>query len=329
MSGEAIENLWRVCRYADCCVFAMRFTGALHWQNTSVGLRLSYGYLLIAMGLAQSQTKTIAPAFEVASIKVCRTGLVPDARSGGGNSSPEALDINCQTVRGLIQMAYVAFATGTRVTPASTPIEGGPSWINSERYDVKAKAEGIQNQILMHGPMLQSLLEDRFKLKIHRETKDIPIYALTVAKGGPKLPVSKEAACNLYDIAATFPPPPPPENPCRNRGTMNQGILTIDAQANTLDDFAKFVLGVMDRPVVNKTGIKGRFDFYIAYTPDDTSSPMSSRAGTAGGGTGAALDLSGPSIFTALQEQLGLKLAPARRPGDLLVIDSVERPSEN
>jgi uncharacterized protein (TIGR03435 family) len=225
-------------------------------------------------------------------------------------------------------MAYVAFASGTRVTPASTAIEGGPTWINSERYDLKARAAGMENQVLMHGPMLQSLLEDRFKLKLHRETTDVPVYALTVAKGGPKLRAFKEGSCNPYDIAARFPPPPPPENPCRNRGTANQGILTIDAQANTLDDFAKFVLGFMDRPVINKTGIKGRFDFHLEYTPDDTSSPIS-RGTNSGGDPAAASDSSGPSIFTALQEQLGLKLAPAKGPGDILVIDSVERPSGN
>jgi uncharacterized protein (TIGR03435 family) len=223
----------------------------------------------------------------------------------------------------------MAFATGTRVTPALIPIEGGPSWINSERYDLKARAAAVEPQVLMHGPMLQSLLEDRFKLKIHRETKDIPIYALTVAKGGGKLRAFKEGSCNPYDITATFPPPPPPENPCRNRGTTNQGTLTIDAQANTLDDFARFVLGVMDRPVINKTGIKGRFDFHLEYKPDDASSPIE-RGGNSAGGPDAPSDASsGESIFTALQEQLGLKLVPTRGPGEILVIDSVERPTEN
>lgn len=100
---------------------------------------------------------------------------------------------------------------------------------------------------------------------------------------------------------------------------MNQAILAIDAQANTLDDFARFVLGVMDRPVVNRTGIEGRFDIHLEFAPDDNM-PM----------PGAAVpDPLAPSIFTALQEQLGLKLESAKGPREFLVIDSVQRPSDN
>ena len=107
-----------------------------------MGLKLVGGSLAIVTGFAQSQTKTATPTFEVASIKPCRTDLAPDARSGGGNSSPGTLDINCQTVRGLIQAAYVVFATGIRVTPVLTPIEGGPTWIDSERYDLIGEGRG-------------------------------------------------------------------------------------------------------------------------------------------------------------------------------------------
>jgi len=176
--------------------------------------------LAIAPGSAQPLVK---PEFDVASIKPCWADLPPDARSGG-NSSPELLAIDCQTVRSLIGTAYVAFATGVRVTPLKVPIEGGPAWIGSERYEIKARAEGVKNQAMMYGPLLQALLEDRFQLRIHRETREAPVYALIVLKKGAKLRPFKEESCNPYDITASFPPPPATENPCLTRGEMKDGV---------------------------------------------------------------------------------------------------------
>jgi hypothetical protein len=153
------------------------------------------------------------PKFEVASVKPCKADyLPPGGRSGGGsgNLSPGTLRIDCATVKSLINQAYVFFANG-HVNRPSVSVEGGPGWINSERYQVDAKAEGSQSQGMMHGPMLQALLEDRFKLKIHRETREAPAYALTVAKGGPKLHPFKEGSCvplDLDKILEQFPPPP-------------------------------------------------------------------------------------------------------------------------
>src|SRR5262249_47372554 len=121
----------------------------------------------------------------------------------------------CTTVFNLINGAYVLFADG-HVNPQSrVPIEGGPSWIHTSRYRIDAKADGAQSQGMMHGPMLQTLLEDRFKLKIHRETREVPAYALTVAKGGIKLNTFKEGSCIPLDlkIFEQFPPPPFPELP--------------------------------------------------------------------------------------------------------------------
>lgn len=269
---------------------------------------------------AASGTRAAA-RFDVASVKPCRDDLPFDTRTGGGITSPETPEIRCQTLKGLIQMAYVAFAGGVRVTPNRITIEGGPKWIDTERFDLQAKAVGVTSQTAMHGPMLQTLLEDRFQLKIRRETRQIPVYALTVAKGGPKLTRFKEGTCNPYDIAATFPPPPPPDNPCHNSGGMTNGVLVIDIPATTLDDFARFQLGVLDRPVVNKTGLAGLFNFHLEYTPDDSSS--ASRQGAQ-----ATANPPGPSIFSAVQK-LGLKLDAAKGPGEFLVIDSASKPSEN
>lgn len=252
------------------------------------------------------------PRFDVASVRLCSTGLPPNAKAGGGKASPEALDINCQTLKGLIQMAYVIFGDGHRVNRSPTPIAGGTGWMDSDRFDIRAKADGIENQILMHGPMLQALLEDRFRLKLHRETRLVPVYELRTAKGGPRLRRFREGSCAPYDILATFPPPPPPENPCRSFGAMKEGIVTIEAGA-TLDEFATAFLGSLDRPVINKTGLRGKFDIHLEYVPDEASPD----------------EVAGQTIFGALERQLGLKLSPAKGPGEILVIDSAEKPSAN
>lgn len=262
----------------------------------------------------------VVPRFEVASVKPCRTYIPPGGRTGG-IASPELLDIDCSTVRELIKEAYVTFGSGTRVTPLNTPIEGGPGWTDSERYEIKARAPGVTNQVILHGPMLQALLEDRFGLRIHRETREISVYALVVAKGGSKLHPFREGTCNAYDITASFPPPPPPDNPCRNRGTLRGGLIVLDIQGATLDEFATMYLRNVDRPVINRTGIKGRFDIHLEFAPDENMVPFP--------GDLPATESTGPSIFTALQEQLGLKVEPSKGPGEFLVIDGVERPSEN
>jgi uncharacterized protein (TIGR03435 family) len=272
--------------------------------------------------IATQSASKVKLGFEVASVKACKDDVPFDTRTGGAAiSSPETLDVACSTLQGLIQMAYVAFASGVRVTPDRVEISGGPKWINSDRYTIKAKAPGVKSQIMMHGPMLQALLEDRFRVKVHHETRDVPVYILNIARGGPKLQAFTPGTCNVYDPAADFPPPPPPDNPCHNQGGMNNGVLTLDIPATTLDEFARFALGVMDRPVINKTGITGRFNFHMEYAPDETSSsgPVSA--------TGAA-QVSGPSIFSAV-EQLGLKLSAGKGPGDHIVIDRAERPTEN
>ncbi len=256
------------------------------------------------------------------------------------------------TVKGLVQMAYVLFANGHVNPPwsGSVPVNGGPGWINSDRYEIDAKAEGPQSQGMMRGPMLQTLLEDRFKLKLHRETVEVPVYELTVAKGGIKMQELKEGSCTPADFAflTQFPPQPLPQLPkgqeycggvsadgsrwLGSSGTMDGPNLTVEVRGMSLDEFCKMVIGHgMDRPVINKTGIMQRFVFRLKFAPDETT-PKFLQGDEPGGAAPNAFpdDLSrGPSIFTALQEQLGLKLVPAKGPGEFIVIDHVERPSKN
>src|SRR5262249_13320559 len=135
------------------------------------------------------------------------------------------------------------------------PIEGMPAWVNSERYTINAKSAGQTTPGMMQGPMLQALLEDRFKLKMHREARDIAVYALTIEKGGFKLKPVSESSC-----ADSDDPPPPGTKQCVRRTHREGGNSVIDAENITIDEFRKFYLNSspaagLDRPVIDQTGL--------------------------------------------------------------------------
>jgi uncharacterized protein (TIGR03435 family) len=267
--------------------------------------------ILTACIFALGCSATFAQTFEVATIKPCepptssggRRGATPAAATPG--PSPGRLSTSCQTVAALINIAYVRFANGVRNGPQFVPLSGGPAWINSQRYGIKAKAADAASQETMQGPMLQALLEDRFKLKIHRATKEVPVFELTVAKGGPKLAPSKEGSCTTAGAAQPGPPP-----------------QSLEPRGISLDAFATNVLPtLLDRPVINKTGIAGLFDIHLEFAADESTPGL--RLAPSDQPPAA------PSIFTAIQEQTGLKLESAKGPGEFLIIDSVDRPTEN
>ncbi len=283
------------------------------------------------------------PKFEVASIRPVKQcgfedAAPPDgfkqktgAPNGGGTpSAPDPTRFTiCGPVKMFINLAYVVSqAKGVQANPGlrfipDIPVEGGPSWLASDNYSINAKAETPVGRDVMSGAMLVSLLEDRFKLKIRRVSRDVPAYAMTVAKGGPKL---QPSTC----LPGFFPDGPPPgRTPCPLDEPERKGsLLKITRRAVSLDDFSQ-MLG-LDRPVVNKTGISGVYDIQIQFAPDDTTPLFLTRIQhIPDGDAGAADPAGGPSIFTALQEQLGLRLEPTRSPREVLVIDSIERPSEN
>ena len=228
----------------------------------------------------------------------------------------------------LIGLGYVQFEGGQmNLASHPTPIEGGPPWIKSDEFTISAKAEGTPRIEVMSGPMLQTILEDRFKLKIHRASRDIPVYALTVAKGGPKLQPPKD--CIPIDLAAPRPAAPPGQLPrlcgMGHIGAPKGSNLVEEFYGVTLAQFSRSLS--LDRPVIDKTGISGRFDIHLEFALDDTTrevlppnNPANLYPEDPTGGT---------SIFSAVQEQLGLKLEATKGPGEYLVIDSVERPSEN
>jgi uncharacterized protein (TIGR03435 family) len=213
-------------------------------------------------------------------------------------------------------------------------ISGGPAWIQSEFYDLAAKAEGAARVEQMMGPMLRTLLEDRFKLKIHRETKEMPVYALTVAKGGVKALPTKPDGCVAIDLNHLPTPAPgqPMPNFCGNMSMrMNGQSVTMDGHGTSVKDFSATLSTMLDRRVIDKSGVTGLFDFHLEFAPDEATPMFRGGRGGAGdaGNPAPVAEIAGASIFDALQEQLGLKLLPDKGPVESLVIDHVEKPSEN
>ena len=267
--------------------------------------------------LAQAPASANTQKFEVASIKACAPGPpVPKTKGPGGgggrpSSSPGRYQSPCDTVMDLIRTAYGGFV----------PISGGPAWIKSDRYQIEAKAEAGTSPRIMGGPMLQSLLADRFQLKIHHETREVPVYALTVAKGGFKLQPSKEGSCIAPgDIGAHLEPG---QKPCGIPMTRVTGPNMIMEIEGSVDQFCKVIGVSMGRPVINKTGITGVFDLRLEFARDEA---IVAGAGDRGP---ASDDSTAPSILTAVQQQLGLKLESTKGPGETLIVESIERPSEN
>ena len=288
-----------------------------------------------APGLAQD-----SPKFDVVSVKPCQEGAAQSPSGGRGGSAASGttrFHLPCQTVKNLILQAYYAYADGRTHPPPFPPIEGGPGWIDSARYTIDAVADSAASRAVMNGPMLRALLEDRFQLKLHREMRDSPAYALVIAKGGAKLKPYHEGDC--VDIGLVHPLSGPPPKVARgerpalcgsNRTHTNDAQVVWDIPGVSLDFFCRVFLGnaFQDRPVTNRTGLDGLYNIHLEFTPDEATPgpPDNSRAGNA---AGAAAVAPGPSIFTALDEQLGLKLDPARAKREFLVVESIQRPSAN
>ncbi|HMB80900.1 MAG TPA: TIGR03435 family protein [Vicinamibacterales bacterium] len=306
-------------------------------MNSTLGMLLAAVGSVTAAGLAAHtpQAPPPAPAFEVASIKPNNSG---DGRVMMQNQPGRFVATNI-TLRLLIRNAYQV---------QDFQITGGPNWLGSDHFDIIAKVP--DGTPAPQGPpapgsapsplqlMLRSLLAERFKLTLHNETKDSPIYALVLARSdgrlGPELKKS-EADCNAQFAAGRgrggpMPPPgPPPPGaamPCGIRigpGNMAVGGSPLSQFANSLGMFT-------GRVVVDRTGLTGNYDFNLTWTPDQMPQrPPGAPADQPVQFNGVAIDPNGPSLFTAVQEQLGLKLDSARGPVELLVIDRADKPVED
>ena len=240
------------------------------------------------------------PQFDVISVKpakdtMTRVQFTPDGVRGSG-----------VTVRFLL---YEAFGGINQ-----NQVVGEPSWSTSDGFDIEAKVTAVDLPTMakmtfdQRRTMFQQILADRFKLVAHHETRELPVYVLTIAKNGPKL---KESA---------------PDDPgtARRKGIMF-GFGKVTATDGSLSMFIAPLSRQLGRTIVDKTGLTGNYDFTLEWTPEGAAAPPAG-----GSPSGAAPpDQSGPDIFIAFQEQLGLKLASAKGPVDVVVIDHIERPSEN
>jgi uncharacterized protein (TIGR03435 family) len=228
---------------------------------------------------------------------------------------------------GLIQRAYGRLGLGHVPSLGSAlPISGGPAWIYSDYYVINAQAAGNASKETMEGPMLQALLEDRFKLQVHRENREVPVYELTVAKGGPKLQQVANGSCTPPDYSTyPMPPLPPGKKYCNNTGVGGRkGPNTVLNQDEaTIYYFCKLLSLVLDRPIVDKTGLAGKYNFHLEFAIDQSTPGVLDGFGLPSDAAPA------PSIFTVVQQQLGLKLEATKGPREFLAIDHVERPSEN
>jgi bla regulator protein BlaR1 len=255
---------------------------------------------------AQSPAGAAAPkSFEVASIKPA----APGGRGAQFMMAPGGrVNIKNINVKFLIQQAYQV---------RDFQIAGGPGWLSSDRYDIVAKAEGDEqvNPEQMR-TMMQGLLADRFKLAIHRETKELPVYTLVVGKNGPKL---KETP----DTEGV----PGPDGVRRGGMQVRMGRGLINGQGMTMEMLATQLANQLGRTVIDKTGLKGGYEVKLEWTPEQGEGPAIQREG--GADAPATTADSGPTIFTALQEQLGLRLESTKGPVTIIVIDSVEKATEN
>jgi uncharacterized protein (TIGR03435 family) len=287
-------------------------------------IAMTVGAVAIAQAAAPGPAAQ-APAFEVASVKRNNSGDGSTTR----RMQPGGTTFINVTLRQLIIGAY-----GVQ----SFQVFDGPSWITSDRFDITAKAEGAPSPEQMN-LMLRSLLADRFKLVVRHEQRELPIYTLVKAREDGQLgPSLKPAAvdCGPSGRGRGGPPPAPPAPPGARgvasaplagcRAMIAPGRIEIGGQP--MSQLATLLANQVGRPIVDKTGLSGGYDLQLSFLPD----------GGRGGPLGAAppgapplppIDPDAPSLFTALQEQLGLKLESGRGPVDAIVIVSVEPPTED
>ena len=208
-------------------------------------------------------------------------------------------------------------------------IIGAPGWTKSSRWDIEAKvspedAPKLEKlKVDQRREMLLPLLVERFNLKYHVEQREIPTYALVIAKGGPKLTETKPDDTGTRE----FPGPNGGPTP---RGMVRMGAGRIDAHGGGIEFLTHALSPMLGRTVLDKTGLTGKYDFTLHWTPDPGMMPMRGPGGDGGPAHGdSATDEGGPSIFTAVEEQLGLKLESQKSKVDVIVIDHIDLPSEN
>jgi uncharacterized protein (TIGR03435 family) len=303
------------------------------WILTVTGLTLA----TVGASTQAVQSTGEVPRFEAVSVKPCDPNADAGGARGGARPSPNRLFIPCLPARGIIRLAFL---------PGQNPRDrerliGGPDWLDSERFTIEAVADAGVPRAMLPGPMFQAVLIERFGLKVRRESRAVRTYALTAALRGVSVAPLREGDC----IQSQSPRPPRPRKPdcdmvtrastetavTLSRLLERSGQAWVDRSGSdrvyhalpvTMDAFTLFLDSILDRPVTNGTGLKGVFDIRLEFSPDGTVPPVDPALL-------AADPPRAPSIFTALDEQLGLRLEPDQAPTDVIVIESVVRPRPN
>jgi uncharacterized protein (TIGR03435 family) len=284
----------------------IRFASEIASSCLSTGLTV----FILAVPLASQTPPAQKPSFEVASVKPDNSGSGSSRTSS--NSDTGYFRASNVTLRSLIASGFRLF---------DFQLVGGPDWINTAKFDIEARAESgaippptatpdAGNRPDVMALMIQSLLEERFQLRVHLETRDLPVFLLTVAKNGPRLQSTVEGRAGPGGLS-----------PGSSRTNLGPAGGEIRGSGIRIAKLMEMLAGRVGRPIIDKTNLTGAYDFSLKWS----SAPGPS----ATAGNDPANELSGPSIFTALQEQLGLRLESAKGPVEVLVIDHVERPSEN
>lgn len=231
---------------------------------------------------------TAHPSFEVATIKHSD----PADGSRGFHTDGKNLFIENETMDDLISFAY-----GVQVKQ----IVDAPSWFGSERFDIKGFADiAGEPSTTQYREMIRKLLTDRFELRLEKQKREMACFLVTVAKGGPKMEPTKSA----------------PDAGQDQTGSMNEGHIFWRFTNNSMPEFAQFLqMDVLDRPVVDRTGLKGKYDFKLQWTANSDAATTDPAAA--------------PGFLTAVQEQAGLKIEPTKAEVDVLTVDRVQQPSAN
>jgi uncharacterized protein (TIGR03435 family) len=282
--------------------------------NIRTYLFLAAAVVASATVVSSSHAQDAGPlAFEVATVKLSNPNRPQPPSLKLFPNRFETMDMPLSSV---IAIAY------NLTYGADQQISGAPAWIRSEKFDIVAKEdETVSARMRKLSPeqqgdesrlMIQALLADRFNLRVHRETRELSTYVLVLARGGPKL---KPVVLN---------PHLPADIPQSRINVMGKGWLEgHDCDMALLTKMLGSLPEVDGRTVIDKSGLKGKYDFTLKWTPDSTADPAAS-------GTGTAISPDArPSFFTALQEQLGLRLASTKDQVEVILFDGVDKPSAN
>lgn len=261
------------------------------FSSLSFAATLGLTCMLHAQEIVRVETmdRNLHPSYEVATIKPSD----PKNGSSGFHTSGHRIFIENQTVMSLVSFAYDMH---------NKQIVNLPEWCKTERFDIDGVPdEPGQPGTAQQQEMLRKLLEERFGLKTHTSEQTMGIYALTVARGGEKMTENTKSPDGLPD----------------QTGDSSASQSAWRMTNNSMDDFARFLQYFLERPVVNQTDLKGKYDFLLKWSREQTQSDNGSNASTL------------PGLFTAMQEQLGIKVEPTRGPVKVLVVDAIDHPSRS